>query len=47
MPWLSETENKKTVYLLPNEWQAGWLVQRNPEVTFLDTPPRLVTENTK
>ncbi|MDU1772244.1 MAG: peptide chain release factor 3 [Dialister micraerophilus] len=38
---------EKTVYLLPNEWQAGWLVQRNPEVTFLDTPPRLVTENTK
>ena len=38
---------EKTVYLLPNEWQAGWLVQRNPEVTFLDAPPRLVTENTK
>ena len=32
---------KRPVYLLPNEWQAGWLAQRNPKVTFLESPPLL------
>ncbi len=30
---------ERPVYLLPNAWQAGWLIQRNPDVTFLETPP--------
>lgn len=29
----------RPVYLLPNEWQAGWLAQRNPDVVFLESPP--------
>jgi len=41
------TDNAMTVYdrrerpvlLLPNEWQAGWLAQRNKDVTFLESPP--------
>ena len=32
---------KRPVYLLPNEWQAGWLVERNPNIEFLDTPPMI------
>ena len=32
---------ERPVYLLPNEWQAGWLAQRNPDVTFLESPPLL------
>ena len=30
---------ERPVYLLPNAWQAGWLAQRNPKVTFLESPP--------
>lgn len=30
---------ERPVYLLPNVWQAGWLAQRNPRVTFLESPP--------
>lgn len=30
---------ERPVYLLPNVWQAGWLAQRNPKVTFLESPP--------
>ena len=30
---------ERPVYLLPNEWQAGWVAQRNPNVKFLESPP--------
>ncbi len=29
---------KRTVILIANEWQMGWLTERNPGVTFLKTP---------
>lgn len=28
----------RTVILITNEWQMGWIVERNPDVTFLTTP---------
>lgn len=28
----------RTVILISNEWQMGWVVERNPDVTFLETP---------
>jgi len=28
----------RTVILVTNEWQMGWVVERNPDVTFLETP---------
>lgn len=36
-------KKERPVYLLPNEWQANWLAQRNPDVTFLTAPP-VITE---
>ena len=34
-------KKNRPVFLLPNEWQAGWLAQRNPNVKFLVSPPML------
>ncbi|MDY3982954.1 MAG: peptide chain release factor 3 [Veillonellaceae bacterium] len=28
----------RTVILISNEWQMGWIQERNPDVTFLETP---------
>lgn len=28
----------RTVVLISNEWQMGWVQERNPDVTFLTTP---------
>ena len=28
----------RLVVLISNEWQMGWVVERNPDVTFLHTP---------
>ena len=28
----------RTVVLISNEWQMGWVQERNPNVTFLTTP---------
>ncbi len=28
----------RTVVLISNEWQMGWVLERNPDVTFLTTP---------
>ena len=28
----------RTVVLISNEWQMGWVIERNPDVTFLATP---------
>ena len=28
----------RTVVLIANEWQMGWVQERNPDVTFLTTP---------
>ena len=35
---------KRPVYLLPNEWQAGWLIERNPKVKFLESPPIITVD---
>ena len=29
---------ERTVILISNEWQMGWVQERNPDVTFLTTP---------
>lgn len=28
----------RTVILVTNEWQMGWVIERNPDVNFLETP---------
>jgi len=28
----------RTVVLISNEWQMGWVIERNPDITFLHTP---------
>lgn len=36
---MTVTDNRgRTVILISNEWQMGWIQERNPEVTFLETP---------
>jgi peptide chain release factor 3 len=37
-------QKKRPVYLLPNEWQAGWLVERNPDIKFLESPPIITVD---
>ena len=37
---MAVTDNRgRTVILISNEWQMGWVVERNPDITFLETPP--------
>lgn len=38
MPWLLKIIGGEPFILISNEWQMGWVVERNPDVTFLETP---------
>ena len=36
---------QRVVLLITNEWQANWIVERNPDFTFCTTPDQLAIED--